>query len=293
MNEADTDGRPAVVADAAEGIRVDGYRKVYRETLAVDDLSFEVAPGSVLGLAGPNGAGKTTTLRAICGILAPTAGTLTVAGHDVRADPIAAKKKLAYIPDDPKLFEGLNVWEHLQFAASVYDVPDWQPRGDELLAEFALADKKRALAGELSRGMRQKLAICMAYLHRPPALLFDEPLTGLDPRAIRTLKESIKRAAADGAAVIVSSHLLSLVEDLCSHLLILVKGRKRFDGTVAQVRERFAGPDGTVTLEDVFFRATEAEDEDAAAGPGAGEPRPQEPLPQEEAHPSRAGGNPG
>ncbi len=237
-------------------IVVQDYHKVYRETVAVDGLSFEVAPGSILGLLGPNGAGKTTTLRALAGILRPTRGRMFVAGHDVVADPVAAKRRLAYIPDDPKLFDALTVWEHLQFIASAYRVGEFREKGEELLRRFDLTEKREAMAQELSRGMRQKVAICCAYLHEPRAILFDEPLTGLDPYAIRTLKESIIERAKAGAAVVVSSHLLSLVEDLCTHLLILDRGRSLFQGTLSEAGTQYAGLQGIASLEEVFFRAT-------------------------------------
>jgi ABC-2 type transport system ATP-binding protein len=242
-------------------IRVEDFHKTYRETVAVAGLSFHVPPGTILGLVGPNGAGKTTTLRALAGIIRPTRGSLSIAGHDVLTDPIAAKRELAYIPDDPKLFDALTVWEHLEFIASAYRVDDFVPKGEALLRQFELVEKRGSLAQELSRGMRQKVAICCEYLHEPKAILFDEPLTGLDPYAIRTLKASIADRATAGAAVVVSSHLLVLVEDLCTHLLILNKGQRLFYGSLDEARSRYASlqADAAVaSLEDVFFRATES-----------------------------------
>jgi ABC-2 type transport system ATP-binding protein len=242
-------------------IQVMGFGKTYRETVAVWDLSFEVLPGQVLGLLGPNGAGKTTTMRAIAGIIPPTHGALLVAGHDVVRDPVNAKRELAYVPDDPKLFDALTVWEHLKFIAAAYRMERWEETGTYLLAKFELTEKRDTPAQELSRGMRQKVAICCAYLHRPRAILFDEPLTGLDPRGIRTMKESVREAAGGGAAVVVSSHLLALVEDLCTHLLIVHKGRRMFFGPVGEARAAFLGQgaaQGDASLEEVFFRATEA-----------------------------------
>jgi ABC-2 type transport system ATP-binding protein len=234
-----------------------GFHKSYRETVAVADLSFDVLPGQVLGLLGPNGAGKTTTMRAVAGIIPPTYGRLLVAGRDVRLDPVAAKGALAYVPDDPKLFDALSVWEHLKFIASAYRVEGWEPRGEALIDQFELAEKRDTIAQELSRGMRQKVAICCAYLHRPSAILFDEPLTGLDPRGIRTMKDSVRQVAAAGAAVVVSSHLLALVEDLVTHLLILHRGRRLFWGPAADARGAFAAQ-GDASLEEVFLRATES-----------------------------------
>ncbi|MFN9267482.1 MAG: ABC transporter ATP-binding protein [Planctomycetaceae bacterium] len=238
-------------------IEVERYTKAYDRTLAVDGLSFEVRPGEVLGLLGRNGAGKTTTLRALAGIVTPTRGRLRIAGHDLTAEPLAAKSRLAYIPDEPRLFEALTVWEHLEFTALTYRVTEFAPRAEALLRKFDLLEKRESLVQELSRGMRQKVAICCAYLHAPVAILFDEPLTGLDPRGIRTLKESIRERADEGAAVMVSSHLLSLIEDLCTHLLILERGERRYFGPVDHARVQFAGDSGSGSLEDVFFEATE------------------------------------
>jgi ABC-2 type transport system ATP-binding protein len=235
-------------------IQVVDYHKVYRQTVAVAGISFDVQPGQILGLLGPNGAGKTTTMRAIAGIIPPTRGQLIVAGRDVARDAVRAKRELAYVPDDPKLFDALTVWEHLLFTADAYRVSDWQPAAQRLLEQFELTEKRDTPAQELSRGMRQKVAIVCAYLHDPKAILFDEPLTGLDPHGIRTMKQSVRDRAAAGAAVIVSSHLLALVEDLCTHLLILQRGKQLFWGTAQQALLSFAS--GEQSLEEVFFTAT-------------------------------------
>lgn len=238
-------------------IRVEAFEKIYQTTVAVAGLDFDVNPGDILGLVGPNGAGKTTTMRAICGIIPPTRGRLFVGGHDVTQEPIAAKRLLAYVPDDPKLFDALTVWEHLEFIAAAYRLTDFRDRAEELLQRFELTEKKDTIASELSRGMRQKTAVCCAYLHQPKAVLLDEPLTGLDPRGIRTMNESIREMAAAGVAFVVSSHLLSLVENLCNRLLILHKGRRLFFGDIAGARAAFAGDGADASLEEVFFRATE------------------------------------
>jgi ABC-2 type transport system ATP-binding protein len=245
-------------------IQVTDFHKAYRGTVAVNGLSFDVQPGQVLGLLGPNGAGKTTTMRAIAGVIPPTRGKLLVCGHDVSVDPVSAKRLLAYVPDDPKLFDTLTVWEHLQFMASAYRVSDFEAIGAALLDQFELSPKRDALAQDLSRGMRQKVAICCAYLHHPRAILFDEPLTGLDPHGIRTMKESVRQRAAAGAAIVVSSHLLALVEDLCTHLLILHHGRSLFFGPVEDAKAAFANVSGDASLEEMFFRAT---DQQATASP--------------------------
>ena len=238
-------------------IVVQEFHKSYDQTVAVQGLSFTVSPGQILGLLGPNGAGKTTTMRAICGIIPPTHGRLMVAGHDVAADPVRAKQELAYVPDDPHLFDTLTVWEHLQFVAAAYRVPNFEPAANRLIELFELTEKRDTVAQELSRGMRQKVAICCAYIHDPKAIVLDEPLTGLDPRGIRTMKQSLRDRAAGGAAVLVSSHLLALVEDLCTDLLIVHHGRRLFFGPVSEARAAFAGLDKDASLEELFFRATE------------------------------------
>jgi ABC-2 type transport system ATP-binding protein len=239
-------------------IQVIDFHKAYHGAVAVEGLSFDVQSGQVLGLLGPNGAGKTTTMRAIAGVIPPTHGKLLVGTHDVSLEPVAAKKLLAYVPDDPKLFDTLTVWEHLQFIASAYRVENFQNDATALLDQFELTPKRDALAQDLSRGMRQKVAICCAYLHHPQAILFDEPLTGLDPHGIRTMKQSMRQRAAAGAAVVVSSHLLALVEDLCTHLLILHHGKRLFFGRVEEAKTTFANVSGDASLEEMFFRATEA-----------------------------------
>ena len=255
-------------------IVVEDFHKSYDRTVAVRGVDFRVGPGEILGLAGPNGAGKTTTMRALAGILAPSRGRLLIDGHDVVRDPVRAKSALAYVPDEPNLFEALTVWEHLRFVASAYRVPDWEPKAETLLAQFELTGKRDALASELSRGMRQKVAIGCGYLQDPKAILLDEPLTGLAPRGIRTLQDSIRRRAGAGAAVMVSSHLLSLVEDLCTSILILHRGRTILYGTLAELRSAADEEGRHESLEDLFFRLTEGDgtpDADGTAGaPTAG-----------------------
>ncbi len=241
-------------------IEVCNLTKRYGDFTAVDDLSFRIGAGGVMGLVGPNGAGKTTTLRCLCGIIPATLGSAHIGGMDIAADPVGAKRQLAFIPDEPRLFDHLTVEQHLNFVARLYGVADWQARAQPLLDELEMGDKRKLLPAELSRGMKQKLAIACGLLHGPRAVILDEPLTGLDPYGIRSMKDSMRRLAREGVAIILSSHLLDLVEEVCSHLLILKNGRKVADGAVAEVHARYAA-DGAASLEDVFFRATgETED---------------------------------
>ena len=240
----------------ARMIQVTALTKRYGVFTAVDDLSFTVQPGEVLGLVGPNGAGKTTTLRSVAGIIPPTAGSIRIAGHDLAADPVSAKRQLAFFPDEPRLFDYLTVRQHLAFVARIYGVTDHVALAQPLLEELEIADKADELPGALSRGMKQKLAIACGLLHAPSVMFFDEPLTGLDPLGIRRMKDSILKRARAGAAVVLSSHLLHLLEEVCSHVLILKKGQKIADGTITDVASRFSNGESGVSLEEVFIRAT-------------------------------------
>jgi ABC-2 type transport system ATP-binding protein len=237
-------------------IEVAGLTKMYGDFAAVRDLSFGVRAGEVLGLVGPNGAGKTTTLRCIAGIIPPSTGRVAIAGRDLEADPIGAKRALAFFPDEPRLFDYLTVSQHLAFVARIYGVENHEAIAEPLLEEFEIANKADELPGQLSRGMKQKLAITCGLLHSPSVLFFDEPLTGLDPLGIRRMKNSIVQRARAGAAIVLSSHLLHLLEEVCSHVLILKRGEKIADGTLSDVAARFSHGETGVSLEEVFIRAT-------------------------------------
>ena len=237
-------------------IEVSGLTKRYGEFTAVRELSFTVRPGEVLGLVGPNGAGKTTTLRCIAGIIPPNAGAIRIAGHELLADPVGAKRQLAFFPDEPRLFDYLTVRQHLAFVARIYGVAGHEAIAQPLLEEFEIADKADELPAALSRGMKQKLAIACGLLHQPTVMFFDEPLTGLDPLGIRRMKDSIIKRAQAGAAILLSSHLLHLLEEVCSHVLILKQGEKIADGTLAEVTTRFSAGAPDVSLEEIFIRAT-------------------------------------
>jgi ABC-2 type transport system ATP-binding protein len=237
-------------------IEVQGLTKRYGSFSAVSDLSFCVRPGEVLGLVGPNGAGKTSTLRCIAGIIPANGGSVRIAGHDLASDPVSAKRALAFFPDEPRLFDYLTVRQHLAFVARIYKVAHYEALAKPLLEELELAEKADVLPGELSRGMKQKLVIACGLLHSPQVMFFDEPLTGLDPLGIRRMKDSIVRRARNGAAVVLSSHLLHLLQEVCTHVLILKKGSKVADGTLAEVAAQFSNGEANVGLEEVFIRAT-------------------------------------
>jgi ABC-2 type transport system ATP-binding protein len=276
---------------SSPAIRVENLQKLYRELVAVNGLSFTVEPGEIMGLIGPNGAGKTTTLRAIAGILPPSGGRIEIAGRDLALDPAGSKRLMAYVPDDPHLFDSLTVMEHLRFVASAYGVKDWEEPAGNLLRLLELEDKRDALGSELSRGMRQKLASACALIHTPRVLLFDEPMTGLDPRGIRTMNQAILNMAADGAAVVVSSHLLAMVERLCSSVLVLHHGGALLWGKLEEIRGRFPELASDASLEEVFFRATESGPEPISSGSGEESPGQDSPAGGDVARGKAAAGN--
>jgi len=224
--------------------------------LAVDDFSFEAGAGEIVGLIGPNGAGKTTTLRTLAGILRPTSGRVAIDGHDIVADSIAAKRRLAFMPDEPHLFEYLTVEEHLRLVARLYTVADFDRRARTLIDELELTGRERSLPGELSRGMRQKVVIACGLVRDATTLLFDEPLTGLDPVGIHRMRETIVARGRAGACVLVSSHLLHMVEEICTRVIIMDHGRKVADGTVAELASRADLAVAGSNLEQIFLRVT-------------------------------------
>jgi ABC-2 type transport system ATP-binding protein len=240
-------------------IHVSNLTKRYGDLTAVDDFSFTVGPGEIVGLIGPNGAGKTSTLRCIVGIQRPSSGTITIGGHDIVSDAVEAKRRLAFMADEPQLFEYLTVIEHLQLTARIYDVRDFDTKAAALLEELELTAKKGALPGELSRGMKQKVAIACGLLHDPPALLFDEPLTGLDPLGIRRMRETIVARGRSGGAVLVSSHMLHLVQEICTRVVIIDRGKKVADGSITELAERAEMAGKGSTLEQIFLQVTARE----------------------------------
>jgi ABC-2 type transport system ATP-binding protein len=237
-------------------LSVEHFGRTYGTFTAVGDLSFEVAPGEIVGLIGPNGAGKTTTLRSLAGILRPTAGRVRIDGHDLVEQPLEAKRRLAFMPDEPHLFEYLTVEEHLRLVARLYTVEDFEPRARALLEELELTGREGALPGELSRGMKQKVVIACGLIRNATTLLFDEPLTGLDPLGIRRMRATIAARAAAGAAILLSSHLLHLVEEVCSRVIIMDHGTKIADATVEELRSRSDLAEAGSNLEQIFLKVT-------------------------------------
>jgi len=239
--------------------------KDYRKFRAVDDLSFTINGGEIVGLLGPNGAGKTSCLRCIAGILRPTHGEVFINGWDIVRDQGAAKAGLAFVPELPSLYELLTVDEHLRFVAMCFNTLDvYDSHGAALLERYHLADKTNSLVATLSKGMRQKLSVACAMVHRANVLLFDEPLIGIDPAGVHEVKQDLMQAKQSGCSILISTHLLDTAEKLCDRVIILAKGRMVAEGTVESLRLQadMAGAD----LESVFLKLTgDREAADASA----------------------------
>ena len=252
--------------DAHLMLSVENLTKYYKTVLAVQDLSFAVAPGEIVGLLGPNGAGKTTVLRSIAGIVQPSGGRIVVNGWDLAQNETAAKQALAFVPEVPNPFDLLTVWEHLEFVARAYGALDgFAPRAEALLHRFDLAEKRDEMVLTLSKGMKQKLAIACGVVHTPMVLLLDEPLIGIDPRGQREVKALLHEARAAGRALVISTHVLATAEELCDRIVIMNRGQKSAEGNVQALHER-ARMGSDASLEDVFLHLTEERGEDGTAG---------------------------
>src|SRR5436309_8554523 len=236
-------------------IELRSLTKHYRPFTPVDSIDLSVPDGELFGFLGPNGAGKTTTLRMIAGILRPTAGEISVAGVDILTDPLGAKQRLGFIPDRPFIYEKLTGAEFLRFVAGLYDQegPDVDHRARELLALFDLDEWQDELVESYSHGMRQKLIISSAFVHRPEVIVVDEPMVGLDPKAARILKDLFREYVRRGHTIMMSTHTLEVAETLCDRIAIIQQGKIRAVGTIEDLREQATGGGG---LEEIFLKLT-------------------------------------
>jgi ABC-2 type transport system ATP-binding protein len=233
-----------------------GLRKQFGATRAVDGLDLRVPRGILYGFLGPNGAGKTTSIRMISGLLKPDAGEVLLNGISLLADPPAAKRPLAYVPDDPVLYGKLRPLEYLEFVAALWAMPpgDAQPRAEEWLRTLGLWEKRDDYLESFSRGMKQKMALAGALIHGPTIMLLDEPLTGLDAASARLVKDILLDFVRRGGTVVLTTHILDVAERLAERIGIITSGRLAAEGTLDELRQR-AGETGG-TLEDVFLRVT-------------------------------------
>ena len=237
-------------------IEIRSLTKRYGTFTAVDSIDLSVARGEVFGFLGPNGAGKTTTMRMVAGILRPTSGSITVAGVDLLKHPVEAKSQLGFIPDRPFIYEKLTGSEFLRFVAGLYDQegPQVEHRGRELLAVFDLEEWRDELVESYSHGMRQKLIISSAFIHRPAVIVVDEPMVGLDPKAAKILKDLFREYVRRGHTIMMSTHTLEVAETMCDRIGIIQSGRMRAFGTMAELRAHTG--DADKGLEEIFLRLT-------------------------------------
>ena len=229
-------------------LRINHFTKTYGDKKAVDDLTLHIQPGEIYGFIGHNGAGKTTTLKSVAGIMQFDSGEILVDGVSIKADPLACKKKIAYIPDNPDLYEFMTGIQYLNFVGDVFAVPAQvrSQRIRELAETFELTGDLNQSIGSYSHGMKQKLAIISAWLHEPELILMDEPFVGLDPKAAHILKEMMRQVCSRGGAIFFSTHVLEVAEKLCHKVAIIKGGRLIRSGTMEEVK-------GDTSLESVFL----------------------------------------
>jgi ABC-2 type transport system ATP-binding protein len=237
-------------------IQLRSLTKRYGSFTAVNGVDLDVPRGELFGFLGPNGAGKTTTLRIIAGILRPSSGSVRIGGIDISADPIAAKHKLGFIPDRPFIYEKLTGVEFLRFVAGLYGQSgaETERRGRELLALFDLEEWQDELVESYSHGMRQKLIISSAFVHKPEVIVVDEPMVGLDPKAARTLKDLFREYTRRGNTIMMSTHTLEVAQSMCDRIAIIQRGVIRASGTMAELRA--SAESGVTGLEEIFLRLT-------------------------------------
>ena len=230
-------------------IKVQGLTKRYARTVAVDNISFEVEKGQIVGFLGPNGAGKTTTMRVLTCFLPPTMGTANVAGFDVIENPMEVKKRIGYLPESPPLYPEMEVIEYLTFVGKLKGIPagDLARRIDEVVGRCAIGDVRTRLIGKLSKGFRQRVGLAQAIIHNPPVLILDEPTSGLDPKQIIEIRELLKSLAGEHT-IVLSTHILSEVEHTCEHVIIIDRGKLVAIDTVANLTNRLRGSEA-VALE--------------------------------------------
>ena len=234
-------------------LMVNNLTKRFGKKVAVDGLSLQVRPGECLGVVGPNGAGKTTLIRTICTLLYFKDGTIEVGGHNIRKDPLEAKRLFGYVAEVPNPYELLTVWEHVSFIARAYGMRGWEKLAEEMIEEFDLKEKRDEFVRYLSKGQKQKVSIICAFIHKPKLLLLDEPVIGIDAKGVRALKRRIQELQNSGGAILISAHMLHFVEDVATRIMIIDDGRSMAEGTLAELKEKYF-TDGN--LEDLVIKIT-------------------------------------
>jgi len=238
-------------------IEIQNLTKKFDDRAAVIDLSLNVPKGEIFAFLGPNGAGKTTTIKMLTGLLFPTAGSVLIAGHDMRRDPLAAKKHLSYVPDQPYLYDKLTGWEFLEFVGRMYGMPapTREKRISQYTEYFEMTEYNHSLVEDYSHGMKQKVVLAAAFMHEPEVLVIDEPMVGLDPKSAKSLKELLLSKANDGMTVFMSTHTLPIAQEVAHRIGIIHRGKLIALGSVSEILKLKKSATG---LEDVFLEVTEA-----------------------------------
>jgi ABC-2 type transport system ATP-binding protein len=254
------------MAETILALSIEGLTKRFGRLEAVSELSLHVECGEIYAFLGPNGAGKTTTIKSVVGLLQPESGRITVHGAPVEPDGLAFRRLLGYVADRPFLYEKLTAWEFLEFLAGVHRLKGWETGAEKYLDLFKLSSWRHQLIEGYSHGMRQKLVLTGALLHKPKLLLVDEPMVGLDPRSARDVKELFGRLASEGTGLFLSTHSLETAAQVAHRIGILNRGRLVAEGTFAQLQEKASQPGST--LEEVFLTLTEEEADSPLPAPG-------------------------
>ena len=258
MSDAYRAGSEAICKDECSALAIEELTKCFDDFTAVDGVSLTVRKGEIFGFLGPNGAGKTTTIRMLAGLLRPDAGQVYIHGFNLQTEPNQCKQRTGYIPDRPYLYEKLTGAEFLSFVASLYRIPEqlFIRNTQRYLELFDLIEWQHHLIESYSHGMRQKLIITAAFMFEPPLIVVDEPMVGLDPKSARIVKELFKSYARNGGSIFLSTHSLEVAEEVCDRIAIILNGRMRSSGTLAQLRQQAKKEDSR--LEEIFLELTGA-----------------------------------
>jgi len=249
-----------MISNRESALELRGVSKRYEDIVAVDHIDLDVEHGEILGLLGPNGSGKTTTLKMILGLVKPDSGSVNVLGINAEDDPVAVKKQVGYVPESPRLYEFLTGLEYLDFIGDIYGVAvsEKKTRIEEYLDALELEGREGDMISSYSEGMKQKIALISAFLHKPKLLLLDEPLSGLDPRSARIVKDLLRKLTSQGVTTIMSTHILEIAQAMCDRIVIMYEGRLLALGNMEELRQKARLPGSD--LEDIFLKLTGTED---------------------------------
>jgi len=249
-----------MISSNGSALKLRGVSKRYEDIVAVDNIDLNVEHGEILGLLGPNGSGKTTTLKIVLGLVKPDSGSVNVLGIEATNDPIAVKKQVGYVPESPRLYEFLTGLEYLDFIGDIYGVAlsEKQTRIKEYLEALELEGREGDMISSYSEGMKQKIALISAFLHKPKLLLLDEPLSGLDPRSARIVKDLLQKLTSQGVTTIMSTHILEIAQAMCDRIAIMYEGRLLALGNMEELRQKARLPGSD--LEDIFLKLTGTDD---------------------------------